>query len=203
MGKGLRMPILTDDEYNEYLLLKEKAKRLGVLDSLSHTTRLEDDIDEPIKRCVAALALLGCEPIWSCCGFDYLRQPLHKYHQYGRVFFVLRRNDHSDTFVEACPNWQHPACIEGGEECIDFHIDVKNVIPQWDNTDCIHYYEPFVGHIQALEDFLYRFSDLFAEEVTLHDTNNLFKERFRLWQYPVMADWVIRKSDYVAEKEKL
>jgi hypothetical protein len=185
---------LTADEYDEYRGLKKQARRIGIFDSLSRTTRLEDDIDLPIKRCVAALALLGCGPRWSCCGFNYVGQPLHKGHQYGRIYFILSQgNEIIDAFCDAT-DW---VCTPTDNDEMDLHVDVHNVIAQWDDPKCIHYHEPYVGHIQQLEDYLYHFSHLFAEEVTLGDTNGSMKEKAFWWQYPAMEAWVIRREDYV------
>ncbi len=192
---GNDMPKITDAEYEEYLYLKDAAERLEIFDSLGQITELEDDIDKPIKRCVAALALLGCEPSWSCCGFDYIGQPLHKHHQYGRIYFIL--GGPSERFIKPfceITEWEYAL-----DDKVDFRIDVKNVIEQWDNARCIHYYEPFVCQIQHLETFLYRLSDSFSEEVVLRDTNGSFKKRIEHWQYPARTDWVIRKSDYTEE----
>ncbi len=196
------MPTITDAEHKEYLYLKDKAKMLAAFDSLKHTTLLEQDIDLPIKRCVAAFALLGCKPLWSCCGFDYIGQPLHKYHQYGRIYFILGQSAMSGWFVknfcEQLTQWQSTPCTSRHMgEYYDCYVEIKNVIPQWNDKDCIHYHEPFAGYIQHLEDFLYNLTDLFADTALVHDTNGSFKKGLNYWQYPQMPEWIVCKADYV------
>ena len=187
----------TKNEYEEYRRLKKQAARIEIFSSLNEVTRLEDDIDIPVKRCVAAFALLGCQPKWSCCGFDYKGQHLHKGHQYGRIYFILERSPVSEACCKAITAsglWQYAV---RDNDTLDLRIDIENVISQWDEPSCIHYHEPFACYIQQLEDYLYRLSDLFAEEVVLGDNNGKMKEAFSHWQYPTMEDWIIRKEDYI------
>ena len=190
------MVSITEEEYAEYCSLKEQATRIKNLISLSKITKLEDDIDLPIKRCVAALALLGCGPLWSCCGFDYIGQPLHKSHQYGRIFFILTNNTFSGELCELLTKktgWEYN--LHNGN--LDLHIEPKNVVPQWDFRECPHYHEPFVVHIQHLEKWLFSMKDWFAEEITLKDSNGKIAEPYQYWQYPAMEDWVIRRKNYI------
>lgn len=189
------MVTITEEEYADYCSLKEQATRIKNLVSLGKVTRLEDDIDAPVKRCVAAFALLGCEPLWSCCGFDYAGQPLHKSHQYGRIFFILANNAFSEDLckiITETSDWEYH--LHNGN--LDLHVDIKNVVAQWDYKDCPHYHEPFVYYIRGLENRLFSLEDWFAEEVTLGDTNGMMKDALPYWQYPTMEPWVIRKKDY-------
>jgi len=195
--QGMDMVSITEEEYVEYSALKREALRIKNLISLSKITKLEDDIDLPIKRCVVAFALLGCEPLWSCCGFDYKGQPLHKSHQYGRIYFILGHNSFSEKLCEAITkstDWEY--CLFNGN--LDLHIEPKNVVSQWDYRDCPHYHEPFVQYIQHLENYLFSMKDLFANEVVLSDTNGKYEKWYPYWAYPTFDDWVIRKEDYIS-----
>src|SRR3990167_575278 len=89
---------MTDAE--ELTFLRSIYKRERILKSVKSITRLEDDIDEPLKTCVMALALLGCEPVWSCCGFDYAGQPIHKSHEHGRCGIRLRDNESGNAWPD-------------------------------------------------------------------------------------------------------
>ena len=187
----------SEDEYEEYRNLKRQAERIQIFDSMQKVTNLEDDIDLPIKRCVAAFALLGCQPRWSCCGFDYVGQPLHKYHQYGRIYFILAHNPFSEQLcknITESSSWEYTVCDNG---TIDFRLDATNVIPQWNDPQCPHYHEPFAAYIQHLETYLYQLQDLFADQATLCDTNNIMTDVLPNWQYKPMEPWIIRKEDWI------
>ena len=194
------MPYITDTELEELNKLRSIYKRNGIWQSADAIETLEQDVDEPIKVCVMALALLGCEPLWSCCGFDYKGQPIHKSHQYGRCYFVLgNRLSVLGIYVKLLysdiPNKGFWSLQSAGDKSIDLHADVSNVIKQWDTPDSIHYYETLSMHIQEFENFLMGLHESFLDEVTLTDTNATFKDSIRSWQYPPKKDGVIRKSD--------
>jgi hypothetical protein len=205
------MPTISDDEYAEFEYLRRHYQRERVRQSAAALT-LEQDIDAPIKKCVMALALLGCEPMWSCCGFDYDGQPLHKSHQYGSTGFALRDNPHTRFAMERLAAaglsfqgyanaWRvrYQAGHYGDDKCyLNADIETKNT---WPDKDSIHYSEPAVIAIQILEDYLLSQSSLFVDRVSLTDTNVEFQQRFHWWQYPTKAPWIIRKTDLVPEME--
>ena len=190
---------ITQSELEEYLALKSVYGQDAMRQSLNAVMHLEDDIDEPIKRCVAALALLGCEPAWSCCGFDYEGQPKHKRHQTGRVYFILGRFDNAvrllqllhDSQLQWRSHWEFQL---RGKDAVDMHLDFGNTIEQWDNADCIHFSEQAVQIIKEMEGLLLSCAPSMAEEVTLKDTNEYYKEVFEFWQYSPKSDWVITKE---------
>ena len=193
------MAQISDSEYEEYLLLKSYHARQLALESIASLS-LEDDMDAPIKKCVMAFALLGCYPLWSCCGFDYVGQPIHKWHEYGRVFFILENRSESVLITQRFLGTSRSAgwaLVDYGT-LLDFHCDFTNAVPQWDSANCIHYYEPASFSIQFLESFLMALSPCFLEEVVLHDTNGRTKDYVATWQYPPRGDWIIRKSDLLA-----
>jgi len=190
---------ITDAEWEELQALRLHHRRQLELEAVEGLT-LEADIDLPIRRCVAAFALLGCEPTWSCCGFDYVGQPIHKWHQYGRTFFILGGNSRTLAVVGGF--------VEGGGRkegwtafyptpvgTLDLHNDFVNVVPEWGYNPCFHYYEPAVIKIQLLESYLMSLKEFFADEVIIRDTNGLYRAEFAYWQYPPRGDWLIRKAD--------
>ncbi len=189
------MPEITDEELAEYFMLKRHYGQDAIQESLSQLVSLEDDIDLPIKKCVMAFALLGCEPVWSCCGFDYQGQPFHKSHQYGRTYFILENERALPICRQFNLGWR--LYLEGKH--LDFHVDFQNVIPQWHRPDSPHFHEPAVVHIQALENYLLSKASEFSDEITLADTNGEYKYRYVYWQYPVLQPWTIHKSDLLGE----
>lgn len=196
------MPEITEEQLQEYEWLRSKYKQETIRASLQSVTRLEDDIDEPIKKCVMALALLGCAPLWSCCGFDYAGQPIHKTHQTGRIYFIL--GEPSNTLplfrtiqVSDMPFKSQWHINATNKTATDLHLDFGNIIKQWDDGDSIHYSEQAVQIIAYFEDLLISLSDNFLSEVTLKDTNGQYKSGFPHWQYPPRQEWVIRKSDLI------
>ncbi len=194
---------LTDAEFEEFQALRAYHKRQLMLESAGDVS-LEQDIDGPIRRCVMAFALLGCEPEWSCCGFDYTGQPIHKWHEYGRTFFNLVANPKSLDVVERFMRlgmgtaWKAEPYTQNGVRMIALSADFAH-IDQWNDKDCIHYPEPATHNIMVLQEYLMSRSAGFQDEVILRDSNVASQGHFKHWQYPPKADWVIRKSDLLNE----
>lgn len=211
------MPVLISDEnYNEYRILQHNAVFQQKLDSIRATKNLKDDIDTPIRKLVAMFALLGCEPIWSCCGFDYEGQPMHKTHEYGNLYIRLTLNDctirvinklHSEKIIKqllfniteiACADW----VVWGDANFVQLDCDFDYWISEqgypWSFSSCIHYYEYGVIKIYQMEEIVKRlFVDDFADEVTLKDSNKAQQTLIKNWQYPALEDWIITKEDII------
>ena len=193
------MPKISDEQLEEYEQLKKWARRERVFQSAKEITRLEDDIDAPIKNCVGMFALLGCFPVYSCCGFDYSGQPFHKSHQYGRPYFILKASQRVDdvllilskqkTFWYATPNGKF-VNLEA----------MAGMNPYWRMEECIHFAEECVILIGWMENFLRRCSRSMMDEIVLEDTNYKAKQDLRFWQYPPKEPWIVRKSDFFNEK---
>jgi len=188
------MKTITDDEYQEYTKLKLWHEKRKIRESAHSVTRLEDDIDAPIKKCVAMLALLGCAPIYSCCGFDYNGQPFHKSHQYGRPYFILTANQNTfallETLSRSRTGWQggrgnHPTWTN-----LELMVGMN---PHWRREECIHFSEECVGAIALLENVLVQFFPKMVETITLIDSNSLAKKVTKHWQYPPKEPWTINK----------
>ena len=81
--------LISDEDYKEYRTLQHNALFQQKLESVRGMKNLRDDIDVPIRKLVAMFALLGCTPLWSCCGFDYDGQPMHKTHEYGNIYSFI------------------------------------------------------------------------------------------------------------------
>ena len=202
------MPEITDEEMEELDRLRHWYKRQQVLESVRASDRLEDDIDAPIKKCVMALALLGSEPRWSCCGFDYENQPIHKDHIYGGVGFTFRYTTRSHEIISRIishdfvyvDNFKASFHNQDGVQSITIYASIERG-KMWTDLHSIHYGELGATTIGYLEDFLLSMSNEFSDEIVLRDTNAEARDKFPSWQYPPKRDWVIRKSDLLKEME--
>lgn len=191
------MKTLTDKQYEEYRNLKKWAKREKVWVSADGICCLKDDIDLPIRKCVAMTALLGMEPTFSCCGFDYHGQPYHKSHQYGEPYIMVRKNKVTEKWLTMGGN----GTIGGGWK-IRKHVTNTCLIilkvqgnPYWRKRDCIHFAEEVVLGIAWLEKALSGMQEYFLPNWLLLDTNNNYKKNgVKHWQYPPKEPWLIEKS---------
>lgn len=203
--------IITPAEYAEFQHLRSLYRLESKLESVRQLGTLEADIDAPIRSVVAMLALLGCETMWSCCGFDYTGQPYHKSHQHGKSYIAMNDNEAIRTLtpviLEAMPyqgkytlwtiklrqvyeddGWVLLADLEKGNA--------------WPDIDSIHYSEPGAIAIGILKKILFGLKDRFADSAVLGDYNGVHKSRYPDWQYPTLKDWVIKKADVLAMVEK-
>lgn len=204
--------LISDEDYKEYMVLQHNAIHQMKLNSVKSLTNLRDDIDIPMRKLVAMFALLDCEPIWSCCGFDYDGQPLHKTHEYGDVYIMFRNTwrirsilkilfagkwiDELRNDTTKWVGWEKNNIIYLRS---DFDNEHKKINYPWSLNHCIHYPELAVLQIKNLQDlvFLY-FGDEFAESAVLKDTNKTQKKYVSNWQYPVLEDWIVTKEEMLS-----
>lgn len=184
---------ITKEQYEEYVNLKRWAKREEVFKSAKDIKNLEDDIDEPIKLCVAMLALLGCEPVYCCCGFDYDGQPYHKAHQYGRPYIKMRANSHSVGFLAISQKKLGMWYASGNNAFVDLQV-MADMNPHWRKEECIHFAEECVISINRLEKILWSLKNSMKDIAILLDTNATASKQMRAWQYPPKKSWEIKKS---------
>ncbi len=189
------MPEITDEQMFEYEKLKKWAIKERVFKSANEITKLEDDIDNPIKNCVGMFALLGIQPLYSCCGFDYDGQPFHKSHQYGRPYVILADGQRTDEFLRILSTQKTIWYAERGSEgCVNLQVMV-GMNPYWRKEECIHFAEECVIACALLERLLWRFRGSMVNEIVLEDTNARTKKDLEHWRYPPKEPWVIRISD--------
>jgi hypothetical protein len=190
--------LITKEQENEYKLLKNWAKREGVYESAREISNLEDDIDKPIKKCVAMVALLGLKPIYSCCGFDYSGQPFHKSHQYGEPYIMLsvESEKYRSTLFNDLQQWVFKKSPANKDiSFLTITINDSNGNPYWRNKNCIHFPEECVFAISYLEKYIFQYNSLFLDEIVVNDTNNNAKKSYKYWQYPPKKSWVVSKSE--------
>lgn len=190
------MRIISNSDYRLFVDLREKADGIYSFASAREIKNLEDDIDLPIKNCIAMLALLGCEPTFSCCGFDYQGQPAHKSHQLGFPYIRMKKNTMSIAIsTDGLDFGKH------GWTFREFHGEIllellTSMNPHWRNKSCIHYSEECVIGIDWLERKLFTGRGNFKDMVVLKDTNANHRAHLKFWQYPPKKPWTIYKSDY-------
>lgn len=207
--------IISDKDYKEYLTLQHNSIFQQKLDSVRSLKSLKEDIDIPIRTLVATFALLGCEPLWSCCGFDYDGQPLHKTHEYGNAFIFFRETNQTQKIVDSLIEHKVVQNKEKGSGmdsktndwitytferrihlASNFDYYQKKSDYPWSKNSCIHYPELAIIQINGLGWHVCKlFSNELLDTVTLHDTNKRYKDNLVDWQYPVLEDWIIHKED--------
>lgn len=185
---------ITKEEYEEYEKLKAWAKKQKVYDSAKSVT-LEEDIDLPIRKSVAMVALLGCQPTFSCCGFDYEGQPFHKSHQYRQPYIRMKQNIFTTQLYMnlniplARSGWSFVRSM-GDEMILELVISMN---PHWNGPNCIHASEECVIGIADLEKHLMTLYDDFKEMAFVYDTNACHHKFLRFWQYPAKEPWRVYK----------
>jgi len=204
--------LISDENYKEYMTLQHNALFQQKMDSVRAQTNLKNDIDNPIRNLVAMFALLGCKPLYSCCGFDYDGQPMHKTHEYGSTYIRLSANKSTaDTLKKlsereiiertlvwdvkdiSSDKWIVWATPKFAQLMCDFDYETSKMGYPWAFSSCIHFYEYGVIRINYLESAVKRlFISEFADEIVLKDTNKL---QPGAWQYPVLEDWIIKKEE--------
>ena len=208
------MKIISNDTYMEYQQLKRNARVQSNFDSVRQLGALKNDIDVPVRSLVVMLALLGCEPLFSCCGFDYDGQPSHKTHEYGCVYFQMRSNNWSNIVLATLENskiinkltnkspdwewWKIKDTLFLRSAFTLFHD--KNY-PWVTSEDCIHYSEVGVLNIDRLEKALWGLRERFSDVAEIVDTNHVYKNdrNIRNWQYPTLEPWSVTIDDVFGE----
>ena len=196
------------DEQEELAFYRRIYKKERILESIRSLSHVGDDIDEPVKTALMGLALLGCDPLWSCCGFDYMGQPIHKSHQYNYTWFVL--ND-SPTARWLHTEWLgNPPSIKdsynywkmwGHRQFGNIHWTLSADLKRgntWPDENDPHFSEPGVIAIAQLENWLEKYIYAMADEVVLHSANEEYRREFPHWQYPILPNWTVTKDEFAS-----
>lgn len=208
---------ISNNEYIELQALRSYHVRKKNIESAKSMAMLENDIDIPIRTIIGMFALLGCQPLFSCCGFDYHDQPVHKTHEYGNAFIMLKDNSNTkqitDFFIgtefladtyKRTSQWRtwkiEKDKIVFVAQSFDWE-DRKMGYP-WTKENCIHYSEKGVIGLHELRKSLYyKFKEHFLDEITLRDTNEIHNRNLAYWQYPALEPWEINKNDLLLAVE--
>lgn len=168
---------------------------------------LIDDIDAPMLPVVGAFALLGLKTAWSCCGFDYEGQPIHKAHEYGKMGLAVLHSEQAEAFARRMTNadidyqemgracrWFWRAGHVYGDDMLYLNADIvtRNA---WPYADMIHYSEPGAIMLGVLKRWLLTLADEFEPEAEVVDYNHVYLSRFPDWQYPPSEPWHVTKAE--------
>ncbi len=200
---------LTQEEYQRATIGLSNLALEELQCKLSTVSRLEDDIDAPIKNIIAMLALLDLKPLWCCCGFAYPDQPSYKDHSFGYTYISLQAS--SRGFYLFSKAITHPNWFISGFQIDLGTLDSVPVITLkkywlrqgiWNTPASPHATELAVTGIKYLEEIIASFKDEFLEEVVLQDTNKKYRKACN-WQYPDREDWLIKKQDILSNLNTL
>lgn len=158
--------------------------------------KLEDHIDDPIKKCVAGMALLGFKPEMSCCGFSYKTERVPKKHLEKAYIFLdykdLINNKLGTLLLQVGMQSGWDINLVNGEIFVDFYAPTWENRHPWNDLKCPHFYEKFIIAISRLEKTLIGMKEHFKDSVVIRDGNNYYKENVsKYWQYEPTQDWEV------------
>lgn len=194
---------ITREEYDRLKLFELGFRRKKVQASLDEVLNLEDDIDQPLRNSMVMLSLMGCTTVWSCCGFDYTGQSVHKFHEYGSVYIRIKFNEAAYNLGFNLIKAQLPLPwnvtfynVGGGQEMqLKARFEHTDHLKMWDNVACPHYAEAAAFAIYNLERTLLKFRQHFLPTAVIHDTNGDFQHTFKNWQYSPKKSWTVTQND--------
>lgn len=208
--------IISIDEYKELQTLRSYHIRERNIESVKSTKLLENDIDVPIRTIVGMFALLECKPLFSCCGFDYSGQIVHKTHEYGNAYIMFSDDENIQNVIRTLVDIKFLTDKEKTSQW-RFWKDEKHRIVfialafdwaerqsdyPWTKHNCIHYSEKGVIGLQELRKKLYLFKEYFLSESILSDSNEKQNKTLAYWQYPALEPWIVNKNDLLIDVEK-
>lgn len=203
--------MVTEEEYALLQTFKKEQRQEEIRESQNSVLNLIDDIDEPIRKTVAMLNLLGISTKWACCGFDYPNQPKHKTHEYGNVYFrciasldsfkvilaILQYNNPIHIGVFGRNPWRVELYNIGG--VVEFQIKYYGNVEwknnqSWYHPSSVHFHEMPNCAITILNHALLSLKNLFMDSVTICDQNSLYQQRQENWSYPAKQPWIVTKE---------
>lgn len=166
---------------------------------------LSDHIDEPIKKCVMGMKLLGIEPWMSCCGFSYEGEKVKKKHL-GKAYMYIKvpeATEKAALLLELSYKSRWILSPEPDAEIsfFDFYWDTWSKKHPWADKDCPHHHENFVIGIHMLEKTLEnKLGSLDMDKgyvVELRDGNEWYDKNLKHWQYKPANPWVFTYGDFL------
>lgn len=175
------------------------------------TNQLKDHIDEPIKKCVVGLNLLGFKTLFSCCGFSYKNEAVPKSHL-GKAYIYLDRSSFP-TFYGFSPFKGEEVkkkaiffdiALKSGwnfkkvnDTTIDFYGESWPANHPWGHEGSVHFYEQMVLSIRSLESALDLWQDSFADQVTIECAYKEWNKLMKYFNYEACESWTVTKEDYL------
>lgn len=168
---------------------------------MNELNNLEDHIDEPIKKCVVGMALLGFKPVMSCCGFNYKGEKVPKKHLEKAYMYLdypslIERKLGSDLLTIGTESGWNIGTFRG-KTFIDFYAPTWENKHPWNDFNCPHFHEKFVIAIASLEESIINLKKHFKEKVVIEDGNTFYKEKVsKYWQYEPTQDWEVTPETF-------
>jgi len=163
---------------------------------MNESNKLEDHIDEPIKKCVVGMTLLGFKPLMGCCGFNYKGEKVPKKHLEKAYLYLDYKNIQDNGLggkllqIAAISRWTiNPL---QGLKFVDFYGDTWSKNHPWSDVNCPHFHETFVLAINSLEKTLVSLKEYFLQKALIEDGNKYYKEEVsKYWQYDPTESWEV------------
>ena len=164
--------------------------------------KLENHVDEPIKKCVVGMALLGFTPIMSCCGFNYEGEKVPKKHLKKAYIYLsypdLVKNNLGTNLLQISQSSRWKINVLPGDCFVDFYAQTWDGGHPWDDEKCPHFYETFVLGINALEKTLTSLKQYFKPTVEIKDGNHFYTDPLVIkhWQYKPTESWMVTPATF-------
>lgn len=161
---------------------------------------VEKHMDEPIKKCVVGLNLLGITTTMSCCGYTYENEAVPKSHL-NKAYVYL---DMTQTLMNQSVNLITLALKSNwvisplGHGIVDFYANGWEKDHPWNNPKSPHFYEVFLLAINRLEKSIDSLQEKFNPQVTISDGNLKYRDEYKIkhWKYKPAADWIVTPETY-------
>ena len=157
---------------------------------------LKDHIDDPIKKTVVGLSLLGFKTHMSCCGFNYKGSQVKKSHMTGKAYVYLDTKqifESPDLKEKLCDLSMRSAWKVDvlGNEYVDFYGPEWPKGEPWGAKDTVHFYEKPLLNISALNKAIKIWEPSFQDYAYIRDGNHKYKELTTYWQYEPAERWFV------------
>ena len=159
---------------------------------------LSDHIDEPIKKAIVGLNLLGIKTLMSCCGFSYTDEKVPKKHL-GKAYVYLDARspyiEHKLITLLRDSKWM--MCFVS-DVFIDFYAPRWEPKHEWNDPSCPHFYEIFALGINNLTKAIDKQKDNFSDTAIIEDGNSLYINDMGIkhWQYKPAKSWIVSPEIY-------
>lgn len=163
--------------------------------------KLEDHIDEPIKKCVVGLNLLGIQTEMSCCGFTYEGEKTRKTHLPKSYIYVNCKNQNFELSLlvrlAMQSRWVMDFSSLSNSWC-DFYCKGWDRDHPWGDPNSPHFHEVFNIGINRLEQAIDLYSHNFHPSATISDGNKGYIETSKIkhWQYKPTEPWIVNPEIY-------
>ncbi len=159
-------------------------------------TNLEYHIDEPVKKSVVGMALLGFKPIFSCCGFTYHGEKVKKTHLPDKPYIFINLGYATSEQKSLLIDIARKSLWTIGpvdDNIVDFHGWKWDKNHPWNIEGSPHSMEPAVLSLNRLEKILEGYSGQFLDRIEIIDGNFIYKEvrNIKHWQYPTSSPWMV------------